>query len=89
MLTGQPPWHSDSEPKGQFAVFALLNKIVLSTGPPPMPPPEAMPPHFHALLSACFDRDTSVRPTTGDLQTDPWIVESASVQLSPDMFVST
>jgi len=82
MLTGKPPWHTEAA-RGQFAIFAVLNTIVSSTGPPPMPPAESMPPHLHELLSACFERDTAVRPTTAELQTHPWVVESAAVQLEP------
>ena len=77
MLTGTPPWHDASDQQqatGHFAVFSLLNRIVVEPGPPPMPPAETMPPELHALLLDCFARDITRRPTTSELLTYPWVV---------------
>ena len=77
MLTGVPPWtYNESAPtaSGQFAVFVLMSKIVESTGPPPMPPPESMPPELHEMLCDCFARDLERRPTTNELLLSPWIL---------------
>ena len=67
----------------QFAVFAVLNTIVSANHPPPMPPLEAMPRHLHDLLLLCFERDTSLRPTTAELQSHPWILQSGGTQIAP------
>ena len=74
MLTGRPPWlFEEDATKGQFAVFQLLNRILTSAGPPPMPAADAMPPALRDLLLACFERDVSQRPTTSQLLAHPWM----------------
>lgn len=75
MLTGAFPWQygEDKSSRGHFAVFQLLNRIVRSTGPPPMPPASAMPPGLHELLQATFERDVDRRPTTTQLMQFEWL----------------
>ena len=81
MLTGVPPWREAGVPQesnGRFAVFALLNRIVSSEGPPPCPPAESMPPGLHSVLMACFSRDLEQRPTTAELIDFPWFRQPAA-----------
>ena len=74
MLTGRPPWFEEqATPKGQFAVFQILNRIVTATGPPPLPPADTIPPALYDLLLACFERNLTKRPTTTQLLAHPWV----------------
>lgn len=74
MLTGRPPWFEEhAAPKGQFAVFQILNRIVTATGPPPLPPADTMPPALRDLLLACFERNVATRPSTTQLLAHPWV----------------
>ena len=65
MATATPPWHDEHAPRGQFAVFQILNKIVSSHGPPPLP--DHLPPPLRRLLLACFERDVAKRPDSSSL----------------------
>ena len=79
MLTGRPPWWQETSRDGAvggLAVFQLLFRISESAGPPPMPPAEAMPPGLHALLTACFERDTVKRPDSNELLQHAWVTGS-------------
>jgi len=69
MLTGRPPWYNASvaSSAGGFAIFQLLYMIAEASGPPPMPPSEAMPAGLEMLLLACFERDVAKRPDSSEL----------------------
>lgn len=71
MLTGSPPWHDPATPAGGSSTFQLMNRIVSESGPPPMP--DAMPPGFLQMLSACFRRDLDERPTCEQLRHFEWV----------------
>ena len=88
MAQGHPPWFSeeersiavarDTEPaagrgRHHFGVFQLLNRIVASTSPPPMP--GSLPPPLTAFLLACFERDAAVRASTDQLLAHEWIAQ--------------
>ena len=79
MLTGRPPWFEEqSGGGGGFAVFQLLYRIAESSGPPPMPPAEGMPPGLSELLLSCFERETARRPDSATLLRSPWVVGEQS-----------
>ena len=71
-----PPPHPPPPPprlSNQFAVFELMNRIVNTRGPPPMPAVESMPDGVHEVLLACFERDVDQRPTTTALESFEWL----------------
>ena len=82
MLTGRPPWTPAAEeppsPAGHFAIFQLLNRIVSSKSPPPMPPSTQMPRDLYPLLLVCFELDLDKRPSTAELLMMPWITTGHS-----------
>eukprot|EP00667_Euglena_gracilis_P008366 EG_transcript_8472 len=75
MITGLPPWPQFS------TVWAALNHIAESEGPPGLPPD--LDQRFHRFLLKCFERDPAKRPSSFELQRLPIIQGSDSVVTAP------